>query len=464
MAYIWLVNVNVATATGSTGTPLKVGTLNTQGGFTFNICGGAFFGGNSGATIPATIWLLNTGVVQVGCEAHRMTTEPYGVLIQDDGVTASGGGDVYVKNLGTEGTIGAVVTTYNAASTGPGIHGIFIDNVEISDCAATCYLFNAVTAGTANTGGVVITNSGGGQLLAPGITSLQGLVSQNNFEVSDNSPTWLPTSVDTVVREPGLAMNLYGSSATSTVLATQGATCLGCSKRAANGAVQINSGDVSLHVVDDANGGTGGSTAYGNVARFESGSTAASVSFESPNNGLFTLNFANASNSEQGGFYYNHGFPQAAIIKVNNSAGTWDFYGSSAGNNVPGDFTSSGRLCTTGSSNQVCLAASPTAFRTQNLPDASGTVALTNQLPLAATTSSIGGSALAAGSCTSGTVSVTGATTSMAVAVSPAADPGVAFTWHAWVSAAGTVSVRVCNISSASATPTSAAYNVRVAQ
>ncbi len=76
MAYIWLVNVNVATATGSTGTPLKVGTLNTQGGFTFNICGGAFFGGNSGATIPATIWLLNTGVVQVGCEAHRMTTEP----------------------------------------------------------------------------------------------------------------------------------------------------------------------------------------------------------------------------------------------------------------------------------------------------------------------------------------------------------------------------------------------------
>ncbi len=101
-----------------------------------------------------------------------------------------------------------------------------------------------------------------------------------------------------------------------------------------------------------------------------------------------------------------------------------------------------------------------TANQTYTFPNTSGTLALA----LVGTTGAIGGSSLAAGACTTGTASVSGATTAMAVAVSPAADPGSGFTWEGWVSAAGTVTVRVCNVSGASATPTAGTYNVRVVE
>jgi hypothetical protein len=86
------------------------------------------------------------------------------------------------------------------------------------------------------------------------------------------------------------------------------------------------------------------------------------------------------------------------------------------------------------------------------------------QPPLSGTTGSIGGSALGVGACTTGTASISGATTSMAAWASPVADPGTGFTWNAFVSAAGTATVRLCNVSGASATPTAEAYNVRVIQ
>jgi hypothetical protein len=79
---------------------------------------------------------------------------------------------------------------------------------------------------------------------------------------------------------------------------------------------------------------------------------------------------------------------------------------------------------------------------------------------IAGTTGSIGGGALAAGACTSGTASVTGATTSMVATASPVTYPGDAATWKAYVSAAGTVTVKVCAI--VAVTPTASAYNVRV--
>ena len=100
----------------------------------------------------------------------------------------------------------------------------------------------------------------------------------------------------------------------------------------------------------------------------------------------------------------------------------------------------------------------PSAARTITWPDASGTVAFV----LTGTSGSIGGSALSAGACASGTVSVSGATTAMAVSVSPAADPGSGFAWMAFVSSSGTVTVRVCAI--AAGTPASTTYNVRVIQ
>ncbi|WP_321913589.1 hypothetical protein [Paraburkholderia sp. J11-2] len=88
-----------------------------------------------------------------------------------------------------------------------------------------------------------------------------------------------------------------------------------------------------------------------------------------------------------------------------------------------------------------------------------GTTVLGN---LTGTTSSIGGSSLAAGACATGTVAVSGATTSMAVAVSPVATPGAGYVWEGYVSAAGTVTVNVCAI--VAGTPTATTYNVRVAQ
>lgn len=95
------------------------------------------------------------------------------------------------------------------------------------------------------------------------------------------------------------------------------------------------------------------------------------------------------------------------------------------------------------------------------------TVGGTSVLPtLSGTTSAIGGSPLLAGACAAGTVTVTGATSSMVATTSPAADPdsvlstGIAI--YAFVSSADTVTVRVCAI--VAVTPAAVAYNVRIIQ
>ena len=82
--------------------------------------------------------------------------------------------------------------------------------------------------------------------------------------------------------------------------------------------------------------------------------------------------------------------------------------------------------------------------------------------PLTGTTGSIGGSALAAGACATGTVTITGATTSMVANASPVTYPGDGNTWESYVSSSGTVTVKVCAI--VAGTPTASAYNVRVIQ
>lgn len=81
---------------------------------------------------------------------------------------------------------------------------------------------------------------------------------------------------------------------------------------------------------------------------------------------------------------------------------------------------------------------------------------------LSGTTGSIGGAALTAGQCASGTVSVSGATTSMTVSVSPNTYPGDGMIPWGYVSASGTVTVKVC--AEAAGTPTSSTYNVRAIQ
>lgn len=81
---------------------------------------------------------------------------------------------------------------------------------------------------------------------------------------------------------------------------------------------------------------------------------------------------------------------------------------------------------------------------------------------LTGTTPGIGGGALLAGGCTSGTVAVTGSTTAMAVAVTPNTYPGDGTLYYGYVSTNGTVTVKVCAI--VALTPVSSSYNVKVVQ
>lgn len=81
-------------------------------------------------------------------------------------------------------------------------------------------------------------------------------------------------------------------------------------------------------------------------------------------------------------------------------------------------------------------------------------------LPLSAVTPSLGGAALTTGQCSSAVLSVPGAATSMVVETSPIAYPGDQFVWRGYVSAAGTVTVKVCAL--AAGTPTASVYNIRV--
>jgi hypothetical protein len=243
-----------------------------------------------------------------------------------------------------------------------------------------------------------------------------------------------------------------GTSAQAPALGVKGALLVNIDPTTTNG-------DAALHVVDNLNGGNGISpSSFTNaVARFDSAaSSQAAVEFESANGANFSLGFCRPTGGCGGTITYVHpsGFAFA-------SEGQTEMF---MGDALGGISIRRGLNFLNGGSNALTFGGSFSASRTQSFQDANGTIALTNQLPLSGTTSSIGGSALAAGVCTTGTASVTSSATSMAVAVSPATDPGTGFTWNGWISAAGTVTVRVCNISSASATPTASAYNVRVIQ
>lgn len=81
---------------------------------------------------------------------------------------------------------------------------------------------------------------------------------------------------------------------------------------------------------------------------------------------------------------------------------------------------------------------------------------------LSGTTASIGGGALLAGACATGTATVAGATTAMvpAAAASTTAVPGAGFSVNAQVTSSNTVTVSVCAI--VNGTPTASTYLVRV--
>ncbi len=96
----------------------------------------------------------------------------------------------------------------------------------------------------------------------------------------------------------------------------------------------------------------------------------------------------------------------------------------------------------------------------QVLTATSSTAATWQTLIFPGTSGSIGGGALGAGACTSGTVSITGATTSMVAVASPNTYPGDGATWSAQVTSSSTVTVYVC--ATVALTPGASTYNVRV--
>lgn len=77
-------------------------------------------------------------------------------------------------------------------------------------------------------------------------------------------------------------------------------------------------------------------------------------------------------------------------------------------------------------------------------------------------TGSLGGSGLMTGACSTTTATITGAASGMGVNATPTADPGAGFFWYGFVSAANTVTVRVCSAQGGTQTPTATTYNVRV--
>lgn len=77
-----------------------------------------------------------------------------------------------------------------------------------------------------------------------------------------------------------------------------------------------------------------------------------------------------------------------------------------------------------------------------------------------ALTGSISATAPSAAGCNDTTVSVAGATTGMVVAASPQANPGANVSWAAFVSASGTVDLRLCTM--VAFTPAAVTYNLSV--
>lgn len=456
-ADISLVNVNAGMGSGASGTAVNFDCSAAESGgngcFGLSVLGGTFLV-NATSASHASIIFRDCGFILVGDPQHRTTLMGYGILIQDDG-SGSGSGLTHVQNILTEGLTGAVVTE-KVTAAGGGILNLSMDRVDVADCVSACSLVSAQGLVGSSVNGISVENSSGATLLAAASVNVQGVWSKNNFEVSDAGV--LPANTDVTVQEAGI-FNIFGGNRNSTVFATKGSVCLGC---LTTSFLAGTNPDVSLHVTDNLNGaaGIGYSTLPGGgsgvLTREDSANASAYHTFESANGSTFGLLFCRPTGGCNGNISYVH--PAGFAFQAE---GQTEMY---MGDSLGGVSIRRGFQFLNGGSSALTFGGSFSTSRTQTFQDANGTIALTSQLPLTGTTGSIGGSALAAGICTTGTVSVAGAATSMAVAVSPAADPGTGFTWNAFVSASGTVTVRVCNISGASATPTASAYNVRAAQ
>jgi hypothetical protein len=452
--YLDMFETNVANS--GTGVALLFNGLPNPGGFGGRIFGGTF-GSNTGCT--ASIKEINWGAIFV--QDATLTTCGFYAAYQTPSAAPSG--NIELKNVLYEGGTTPFLTIDSGSSSGgAGLTAIKVDFGAGADIVSNGYLVK--TLGASPISDVTLDNSSGGSpaVINQSAQPISGLFIRGLFDYIGNpleSDIFYPGSTGHL--EAGTQNYLWSAAAQTPAWSTVRGGAIIC-----QGATTIPS-DASIHLIDCTNGsnGIGASSLPGGtftstsslVTREDSTATHGTHTFESPNGGSFALYWCRVTGGCPGQFYYDHSHDAFAILAGGNS----EMY---IGDSLGGVAILRGFQFLNGGANALTLGGSFSAARSQSFQDANGTIALTSQLPLSGTTSSIGGSSLAAGACTSGTATVTSSTTSMAVAASPAADPGAGFTWNAFVSAAGTVTVRVCNVSGANATPTASAYNVRVVQ
>ncbi len=105
-------------------------------------------------------------------------------------------------------------------------------------------------------------------------------------------------------------------------------------------------------------------------------------------------------------------------------------------------------------------ASQPAASDLSNGTTGSGAVVLASNLPLSATSGSLGGAPILAGQTITIATSVLGATTAMVALASPVTYPGDGFNWDAYVDTADSVTVRLTAV--LAGTPNASLYNIRV--
>jgi hypothetical protein len=365
-------NVNVLAS--GTGTPMDLDCSAATGGcFNITLIGGNYTASAS-STKKASILLFGPmGGIIIGDPNRRILLGGYGITIKDNG-SNSGTGLAHIQNILTEALNGPVVTLsqLSTGSAGSGIQSIFIDRVDVADClSGGCAILKATNAGTVATSEVTVSNSSGSALLDAASTNILSLQAYNNFEISYPAPP--PVGTDFTVND-GRASSIGGfyryardnSSIGFNII--RGHITSGCAEPSGNGTIMLCdpvNGDPGINFsgLPDAGNGL--------VARHTSASANASETFESPNGGAYSLFFCRPTTGCPGSITYQHSNDSFAL-KANGFE--TDFYGTSVGNFIAGDVSISTRLGFASRANPMFLTGTPTAPRTFNFPDASGTV------------------------------------------------------------------------------------------
>lgn len=167
--------------------------------------------------------------------------------------------------------------------------------------------------------------------------------------------------------------------------------------------------------------------------------------------------FANGAQVEATGAYFDGDLSRLVGGSVFITAGGAYSSGDANGGDV---YINAGDASGSGTPGRIKIHNATIAEQSITAPDFIVSGSSISLVPLRGVTSAIGGGLLTAGSCASGTVSITGARSTMVAVATPTIYPGDGSTWSSYVSADDTVTVKVCGL--ITVTPTSSTYQVGV--